>query len=164
MEGNEDSQSLHKQVADSCPPGVAGPCWAISGVNSGAWPAEFAAIAALPQAERGPVVQAFYQKDFWNRWLGALASTPLGMRVFDACVNQGGGIGVRELQMAVNSVDPDGPQVEEDGRWGPATEAAANARDPARLLAAFQAVRYAHYQEHDAGKPYLPALLARAMK
>lgn len=164
MEGNEDSQSLHKQVLDRCPPGRLGPCWAISGINSGAFPKEFAAIAALPQAERGPAVQAFYLADFWNRWLGALQSTPVGMRVFDAAVNQGAGTAVRELQMAVNSVNANGPRIDEDGAWGPETEAAANLCDPAALLPAFQAVRYAHYQERDAGDPALPALLARAMK
>jgi hypothetical protein len=164
MEDNEDSQNLHKQVTDRCPPGCLGPCYAISGINSGAFPKQFAAIAALPQASRGPAVQQFYQGEFWNRWLGALLSTPLGMRVFDACVNQGQRTGVEELQQAVNSVNAAGSQIEEDGAWGSVTEAAANACDPDVLLAAFQAIRYAHYQEHDAGNPALPALLARAMK
>jgi hypothetical protein len=164
MQDNEDSRHLHQQRPDRCPAGCAGPCYAISGINSGAFPAQFATIAALPQADRGPAIQQFYQDEFWNRWLGGLTSTPLAMRVYDACVNQGAHTGVTELQQAINAVNASGPQIEEDGAWGPITEAAANACDPGLLLAAFQSVRYAHYQEHDAGRPELPALLARAMK
>ena len=104
MMNKEDAARACAQVSDACPGGVAGPCFAISGVNSGAWPAEFAAIAALPQAQREPLVQQFYQNHFWNNWYAQLNSDDLSMRVFDFAVNGGSGSAVRCLQQAVNSL------------------------------------------------------------
>ena len=136
------------------PGGVAGPCFAISGVNSGAWPAEFAVIAALPQAQREPLVQQFYQNHFWNNWYAQLNSDDLCMRVFDFAVNGGSGSSVRCLQEAVNSLLAAGAtQLKEDGGWGPMTLNAANAADPAALVSAFQARRVAYYQSIVAANP-----------
>jgi hypothetical protein len=95
MMNKEDAARACAQVSDACPGGVSGPCFAISGVNSGAWPAEFAAIAALPQAQREPLVQQFYQNHFWNNWYAQLNSDDLCMRVFDFAVNGGSGSSVR---------------------------------------------------------------------
>jgi len=41
----------------------------LSGINSVKWPADFARIAALPQALRPAAVAAFYRRCFYNQWL-----------------------------------------------------------------------------------------------
>ena len=161
----EDAPRACKEVGDACPTGVAGPCYAISGINSGAWPTEFAAIAALPQANREPSVQQFYQNHFWNNWYAQLTSDELCKRVFDFAVNGGSGAAVRCLQEAVNSISAAAP-IAEDGGWGPATLAAANAADPDGLVVAFKEKRLAYYQAIAAQSPekakYLPNWTARA--
>jgi lysozyme family protein len=155
---NEDSQHTYATVPD-----VGGE--SISGINSATFPAQFAAINAIPQAKRGLEVEDFYQNEFWNQWLAALTSDDLCMRVFDCAVNQGPGTAVKLLQEAVGTC---GDPVAVDGAWGPLTVNAANAADPGLLLAAFQARRAAYYQEivdrNPADAKYLAGWLARAAK
>jgi lysozyme family protein len=167
MMDNEDAACACAQVADACPRGVAGPCFAISGINSGAWPVEFAAIAAADQASREPLVRQFYENHFWNSWYAQLNSDELSKRVFDFAVNAGSDKSARCLQQAVNSFTLNDPLVV-DGEWGPKTLAAANACNPATLVAAFQQQRVAYYQAIAAASPdkaiYLNAWIARARK
>jgi lysozyme family protein len=159
----EDPLMACAQVADAAPAGVAGPCFAISGINSGAWPAQFTTIAALPQPQRATAVAAFYQAEFWNTWFAQLSSNDVAKRVFDFSVNAGSGTSIRALQQAVNAL---GGSLALDGGWGPLTLAAANAADQAALLQAFIAARVAHYQSIAAANPadqiYLKGWLARA--
>jgi type VI secretion system secreted protein VgrG len=159
----EDSQMACAVVADAVPAGCSGPCYAISGINSGLWPTEFAAIAALPQASRAPAVEAFYQAHYWNNWFAQLDSDDLAKRVFDFAVNGGPGTAVMTLQRAVNAL---GGSLAVDGGWGPLTLAAVNAADPNALLEAFIAARVAHYEAIAAANPadaqYLNNWLARA--
>jgi lysozyme family protein len=169
MMDNEDPARACAQVPDACPGKVAGPCYAISGVNSGVWPAEFAAIAAADQASREPLVQQFYENHFWNNWYAQLNSDELCKRVFDFAVNASGKNAVRCLQQAVNSLlDAGETPLNEDGEWGPMTLGAANAADPTTLVAAFQDKRVAYYQEIVADDPakavYLNGWIARARK
>jgi len=164
MMDNEDSQRACAEVPDA-PPGA----FAISGVNSASWPTEYAAIAAVPQADREPLVQQFYENHFWNQWFAQVLSDDVCMRVFDFAVNGGSGPSVRCLQQAVNSLLPPGATpIAEDGGWGPATLGATNAADPVALVPAFQAQRVAHYQAIVAANPaqaqYLNAWTARANK
>ena len=156
MMTDEDSTQAHALVPDA--PGtwvvVAGAkmwqgAWAISGINSKAFPADFAVIAALPQVQRGPAVEKFYETLFWNTWEGAL-SDAIAERVLDTAVNRGGVNGVKVLQMAVNAC---GGSLTVDGHWGPATVAAANACDQDALLAALRAARLADYQAVVAANP-----------
>ena len=167
MMDNEDPQRACAQVSDANPGGVAGPCFAISGINSGAWPAEFAAIAAADHASREPLIQKFYQDHFWNYWLAQLNSDEVGKRVFDFAVNGGSSTSVRCLQQAVNSFTLNNPLVV-DGEWGPKTVAATNACNPLTLVAAFQQQRVAYYQAIVAANPskakFLAAWIARAQK
>ncbi|MGD0094936.1 MAG: putative peptidoglycan-binding domain-containing protein [Terracidiphilus sp.] len=165
----EDAPRACAQVPDAAPCGVAGPCYAISGINSGAWPDEFTPIAALPPAQREPLVQQFYQNHFWNNWYAQLLSDDLCKRVFDFAVNGGAGTSVRCLQQAVNSLlDASATPLVEDGGWGPKTVAATNAADPATLTSAFQSKRAAHYQSIVIADPskanFLTAWIARANK
>ena len=165
----EDAPRACAQVRDACPSGVADPCFSISGINSGAWPAEFATIAALPQAQRGPLVQQFYEKHFWNKWYAQVAADEVCKRVFDFAVNGGSGTSVRCLQQAVNSLLAAGATpIAEDGGWGPMTVGSVNTSDPVALQAAFQAKRVEHYRAivaADPSKPqYLAAWTARASK
>jgi hypothetical protein len=152
MMNNVDPQRACAQVPDACPGEVAGPCFAISGINSGAWPAEFAAIAAADQARREPLVQKFYQSHFWNYWLAQLNSDEVCKRIFDFAAKDGGIAAVRSLQLAVNSFYDGNPLVV-DGEWGPKTVAATNACNPLTLVAAFQQQRAAYYQAVVAAPP-----------
>lgn len=161
MESNEDSTNLHKQVPDDCPVGCAGPCWAISGINSGAFPVQFAVIAAIPQVDRGPTIQAFYQNQFWSTWLGAIDSDVLAACVFDATVNMGARQAVRLLQQAVNAI---GLPLAADGVFGTKTLTAVNTAPAQALTLAFQQLRHDHYLLADAHNPALPGLLARALR
>jgi lysozyme family protein len=158
--GNEDGPPpwKYEEVTD-LPPGA----HAISGINSAAFPAQFASIAALAQAERGAAVEAFYRYTLWNDWLGSLVSDELGKRVFDATVNPSGPKAVGMLQKALNSLGGGSP-LAEDGLWGPITLARANQALSNELVVAFKAQRRAHYLAFDADSPYLPQLLARAAK
>jgi hypothetical protein len=159
----EDPRMACAQVSDAPPEGCPPPCYAISGINSGAWPEDFAAIAALELAPRAAAVQAFYQAKFWNNWLAQLATDDLAKRVFDFGINGGAGTSVITLQKAVNSL---GGNLTVDGGWGPNTLAAANNCDQAALVQAFIAARAAHYQaiaaKNPADAPYLAGWLARA--
>jgi hypothetical protein len=169
MMDNEDPARECAEVSDECLAGVAGPCYAISGINSGVWPEEFAAIAALPQAQREPLVQQFYQDHFWNNWYAQLDSNNLAKRVFDFAVNGGSGTSVGCLQQALNKLaGSDGAQLVDEGEWCPMTVDAANAADPVALVAAFQEQRVAYYLAIAAAKPslamHLPVWIARAEK
>ena len=161
---NEDPTQAHKINPDACPAGCPGPCYAISGINSGVFPSQFAAIAALPQDQRGPAVENFYQTEFFNKWEAQL-SDPVEKRILDAMVNEGPGTGIKDLQNAINSVSGPGT-VTVDGGWGPATVAAANACDQDALVAAIQATRKARYiaivAAHPEDSKYEAGWLARA--
>ena len=125
MMDNEDASRTCAQVPDASPAAVSGPCFAISGINSGAFPAQFKAIAALPQAARKPLVERFYRDHFWNQWFERLSSDELCKRVFDFAVNSGAGTAVRCLHEAVNRLLPAAQGGEGNG-WGPAIVSAAN--------------------------------------
>lgn len=151
---NEDSSGAHAVVPDACPEGCLGPCFAISGINSGVFPAEYAAILAIPRLQRGPAVQSFYETKFWNQWYSQLASDDVAKRVFDEAVNGGTGTAIRLLQVAINTLQPPlADAVEVDGEWGPNTVAAANSCDQIALVKSFITVRCAHYRSIYAANP-----------
>ena len=160
MMDNEDARRAYAQVPDA-PPGA----FAISGINSAAFPIDFADIKVIPQAQRGPAVQRFYQVNFWNRWFDKLLSDDVAKRVFDAAVNMGAGTAVKLLQTAINAL---GAAFTVDGGWGPMTLAGANAANPEALVAAFIEARENHYraivQKNPADTQYLQNWLARAGK
>ena len=151
---NENGVPAFGVNPDVCPQGCSGPCFAIAGINSGEFPAEYAAILAIPQVQRGPAVQSFYETNFWNRWYAQLATNDVAKRVFDQAVNGGGGTAVRLLQVAINSLQPPlADVIAVDGAWGPATVAAANSCDQMSLVKSFIAVRCAHYRSIYAANP-----------
>lgn len=158
---NEDAPRAYKTVPDA-PPGAS----AISGINSVAFPSEFAAINAIPQAQRGEHVENFYETCFWNQWIDQIVSDDVAKRVFDAMVNMGPSTACRLLQSAANTLGV--PAIAVDGNWGPLTVGTANACDPAALTAAFISARVAHYEAIAAANPndqqYLAAWIARASK
>ena len=166
MMDNEDRNREYKVVPDACPKGCATEhCFAISGINSGAFSQEFASISELTGDARAQAVEDFYHAHFWNQWYEQLASDEVAKRVFDMAVNGGEGASVRILQNAVNSI---APPLSVDGRLGPYTIQAVNHTAPDALVAAFQKVRITHYQfivaanEEDA--QYLAAWATRAMR
>ena len=174
MMDNEDAARAYKTVPDACPDGVEGLCHVVSGINSGAFPKEFAAIAALPNSSRGNLVEEFYLENFWNcrwatygSWYAQLASDEVAKRVFDMAVNGGAGTAVKILQEAVNVLlAVDHLEIACDRQWGPQTIKAAN--QCSGLVPAFRAQRIAHYKAVVAADPskakYLDAWIARAMK
>ena len=137
----------------------------LSGINSVKWPADFARIAALPQAERPGAVAAFYRRCFYNQWLAQLG-IEIQKRAFDCGVNEGSGVAIKVLQESVNVVRKTAPFIAEDGLWGPATVAAANSVDQVALVATFIKGRCARYRQivvvNPADEPYLAEWLARA--
>jgi hypothetical protein len=161
MMKNEDAQRAFKSVPDA-PPGA----WAISGINSREFPAEFAAINTIPQPQRGPAVESFYRTNFWNRWFSAITSDDVAKRIFDAGVNEGSGTACKMAQIASNTLSS--AQITEDGNWGPNTVEAINECDSGALVAAFQKVRADRYRAIVAANPlderYLANWLARAEK
>ena len=168
---SEDPRREYAQVPDACPGGCEGPCYAIAGINSGAFPLQFAKIAALPQAERGDEVEWFYQAEFWNEWFAPIVSNDVAKRVLDMAVNGGAGTAVKLLQQAILSLwkgSGTQPELAIDGKWGPQTVAHANACDSKALVSAFQQVRAAYYQAIVAANPakakYLDGWLARARR
>lgn len=158
---NEDSQREYADVPDA-PPGAR----AISGINSHSYPADYAHIAALPQAERGPAVAAFYAANFWDHWLAEVASDPAAARIMDAEVNEGQGTGIRLAQEAANKARSSNLEI--DGVWGPATVLAINACDPQEFVGCFRAARIARYQDlvkkNPARAVYLDNWITRAQK
>lgn len=161
MMDNEDPQREYETVPDA-PPGA----FSISGINSHAFPAQFEAINAIPQAQRGPSIQSFYLTEFWNQWFQQLATNDVAKRVFDEAVNGGAETAVRILQVAINTLITEPIAI--DGGWGSNTVAAANGCDQASLTKSFIAVRCAHYRSIAAANPnlakYLPEWLERAEK
>ena len=160
MMESEDPQRKYAEVPDA-PPGA----FAISGINSAAFPSDFAAIEAIPQAQRGPSIKRFYQLHFWNNWFSQLLSDDLAKRVFDAAVNMGAGTAIRLLQTAANAL---GGALTVDGGWGTLTLTAANSANPAALIAAFIEARENYYraivQRNPVDQKYLQEWLARAGK
>lgn len=154
MMNSEDSTRAYKQVEDY-PLGSQ----AISGINSHVYPTQFARIALIPQEQRGPFIQNFYQIEFWNKWLAQIVSDEVAKRVFDESVNAGQGTAVKILQTAL--------KIEVDELWGPNTVAAANAADSS-LVRLFIAARIQHYRDIAKDNPaeakYLPEWVARAEK
>ena len=118
--------------------------FAISGINSKAFPDEFQIIASIPQAERGSRVENFYKLHFWNQWLEQLESDDVAKRVFDAAVNMGSRTGCKILQKAINALDGDTP-VTEYGQWGPSTVKWANTCHSNDLVNAFKTSRLDYY-------------------
>ena len=151
---NEDPGHKYADVKDTNGAG------AISGINAASFPAQYKAIKSIPQAQRGSAVENFYLYNFWNGFFEQINSDEVAMRVFDMAFNTTSRKAWRLLQGAVNALH--GAQIEEDGVPGPVTIAAVNNQISAMLVSAYQALRYAHYQDNDADNPALPVLLKRA--
>lgn len=174
---SEDAANAHKIEPDAPPKEYTGPlpCHVISGINSGAWPQDYAFIASLPQDQRGPAVKGFYFKHFWlngpscSSWYEQLASDEVAKRVFDMAVNGGSGAAVKCLQRGVNTLLPDAVHlIVVDGGWGPNTLQAANGCAEDELVSAFQQARTDYYKAVVAANPqdakYLESWTARALR
>ena len=166
---DEDPANLHATTKDNCPDGCTGSCYAISGINSGAWPLQFAKINALPQDQRGVEVENFYQTLFWNQWFDQIASDEIAKRVFDMAVNGGAGTAVKLLQQAVNWSRDSAPlSLVVDGQWGPKTVEEVNKCNQDELVSEFQQARCAYYEcivaKNPADAQYLNGWLARAKR
>lgn len=140
---------------------------ACSGINSSDFPETFDMLFQATPAERPSIVAAFYEITYFNRWLCQLPNE-IAMRVMDAEVNEGAGVGVKLLQEAVNSQIVSGPKLAVDGVWGSLTLSAATRLNPDLLLMSFQALRIARYQRIAEANPAeainLRGWIARAEK
>lgn len=139
---------------------------ALAGINSAAFPVDYATIDALPLAQRPAAVAAFYQRTYWNRFIAQVESNPVAMSVMDAEVNEGIGVGVELMQRAVNQTSK--AELATDGVWGPRTLAGINACLPVDLVPTFQQLRVARYRQIVADNPSeignLKGWIARATK
>jgi len=166
MMDSEDPARAYAVVPDA-PPGA----FAVSGINSAAFPGEFEAIAALAQNERALAVEQFYERNFWNQWFAQIDSDEVAKRVFDMTVNGGAGTEIKLLQQAFNAVAAQTASTAHltvDGQLGPATVTAVNAVNLATLVAAFQKAQEDHYRAIVSANPadakYLAGWLARAKR
>ena len=143
---DEDPHRLWKTVPDLCPEGVGGPCHAISGINSGAWPEEFAAIDAIPQADRATYIFDFYESRFWTPMgLAQIDSQDIANRVHNQGVWGGPVTAIKLLQRAINTVPGlPAPILDEDGHLGPLSLSAVNSGAVADILKAYRAERETH--------------------
>lgn len=135
----------------------------IAGINSKAFPHDFASIIAIPQEARGAAIQMFYLSRFWTPMkLGGLESQDLANQVFDQAVNSGSVKAIKLLQRACNALRQN---VEVDGAIGPMTLAAANAPDPDSIVAAYRIERQTFYRTlaeiNPADQPYLEGWIKR---
>ena len=139
---------------------------ACSGINSSDFPETFDMLFQATPAERPSIVAAFYEITYFNRWLCQLPNE-IAMRVMDAEVNEGAGVGVKLLQQACNRAIG-APIVVTDGLWGPATVQAVNDQDAASLIAFFKAARVDRYKAIATANPAeavnLRGWIARAEK
>lgn len=138
---------------------------AVSGCNSYFHPEWFQKITAVPPAQRQPLVQRFYEEEFWNRWYDRLLSDEIGKRVLDESVNAGSGTAVRILQQAVNeATSPTAPKIEVDGVWGVQTLSAVNGIVDTYLVIEFKRIRLEHYQDIVSKHPDRAVFLGTADK
>lgn len=103
--------------------------------------------------------KAIYKRDYWDAVRANDLSYPLNVFMFDAAVNQGVVAAITLLQSAVG--------VQQDGKIGPATVAAANnaGREAAALFMAARAIRYANNPNFTTyGKGWLKRLFSVAME
>lgn len=157
----EDQDKHFQAHPDATPEGKTGPCMAIAGINSCEFPEDYATIAAAFYTDRGPLVQQFYKKNFWNGWLQGILSDDIAKRVFDFSVNSGPGRAAKTLQEATNSLRP--VRIPEDGVLGPITVAATNACDPEQLVKAFCNLRLEFYRSLPDWNLYGAAWKVRAL-
>jgi len=96
--------------------------------------ASIADVEALSPATVAPIYRARY----WNPVHAGDCPPGVDLMVFDEAVNQGVGRALASLQSALG--------VAADGAFGPATQAALTAADPAQLIRAIAAGRESHYR------------------
>lgn len=156
----EDFQRACKVEPDRCPEGCSGPCFAISGINSGVFPTWFSTIQAKTQSERLAAVEDFYQSEFWEPMqLDLLDSQELANQVLDSGVNQGPGTAIRMLQEAINATQHASLTI--DGAMGPLTADAANSTPQDALYEAFKTARLDRYAKTSGSPADHAAWIAR---
>jgi lysozyme family protein len=96
--------------------------------------ASIADVEALTPAAVAPIYHARY----WNPAHAGDSPPGVDLMVFDEAVNQGVGRALASLQSALG--------VAADGAFGPATQAALSAADPASLVKEIAANRESHYR------------------
>lgn len=119
--------------------------FAIGGVNSRAWPENYAQINTALPAERPLLVYNFYEGNFWDPIkIGGLALQELANRVFDEGVNANPEVSIKLLQQSINLLKND---LTIDGFLGPLTLEAANDMNSDSILAAFRTQRLDYYKK-----------------
>lgn len=117
----------------------------IAGVNSKAWPENYAQIKAASQADRPKLVYNFYMNNFWDPIkIGGLTLQDLANRVFDEGVNANPEVSIKLLQESINLLKGD---LTVDGLLGPLTLEAANDIDSDSIVAAFRTQRLEYYRK-----------------
>ena len=94
---------------------------------------------------------ARYKARFWDRIQGDTLPPAVAFQLFDFAVNAGVGTAIRKAQAVAGVAD--------DGNWGPLTQAAVAAMDPAVFVARFAAAKIRFYTKlanwPDSGKGWM---------
>jgi len=103
-----------------------------------------AALKSITQEQ----VAAIYRADYWR--FDGINDQAIATKIFDMAVNKGLAAGVRIAQKAIQRATPG---IRIDGKYGPVTEAAINAHDPKKLMAALCSEAEAFYRAIIAKNP-----------
>jgi lysozyme family protein len=76
---------------------------------------------------------AIYRRDFWEKLRADQVPASFAFQLLDAAVNSGTDRAIKWMQQVIG--------VQADGRWGPKTQAALNAFQPADLVLLYLAIR-----------------------
>jgi type VI secretion system secreted protein VgrG len=87
-------------------------------------------------------VAAIYKADYWR--FDGLTGQAVATKLLDMAANMGLGTAVKLAQGALNGI---GAGLQEDGHYGPATEASLNAVDPSRVVGLLCQASADHYRD-----------------
>jgi lysozyme family protein len=111
------------------------------------WPKN---IEQFWQGELRQLVEQFYRSEFWRPEYEML-SQDVANKVFDIAVNAGARVAVKLLQRAARAAR--GMEIDDDGSWGPNTEAAIAGCNQTCLLIALRSEQAGLYREIIARNP-----------
>lgn len=103
--------------------------------------------------------EAILKENYWR--YDGLTDQPLATKLLDMSVNLGLGTSVKMAQNSYNFCTAQCAChcLEEDGIWGPATEASLNGSDPNRILWRLRGLQSQYYQNLVAKNPHLEVFL-----
>jgi lysozyme family protein len=114
-----------------------------------------------------PVVDAFYEANFWDVFAGDALDQELADECFDQAINLGASKVAFHMQMALNLLNRNQsswPDILEDGNIGPATLNVLRKADIKEVIFVMNALQSAHYIKVCLGRPSQERFLRGWMK